>query len=634
MKLSLLISRFTIILFIAAFVVTNTSAQEAASVESTSTRPEDNYSSGSANALLKPPNTVSPRETLRSFIENMNLAYGMLMKAHRTNLKTPGYFPSESVRQMAKQAEEFFESGVECLNLSQVPKNLKKNTGYESAIMLKEVFDRIDLPPFESIPDAKAIEAEEEKEKVAELSRYRIPNTDIIIDQVEEGPREGEFLFTPETVARFEEFYGKVKDYPYKQNALISHDFFDFYVTNPGRLLPPKWSQWLPGWSDQTYLDQTLWQWCALIVLPLVVLLVVRLLVRWWYRRTAELSSGKKTTGWLLVLMITVLMVSLIKYVLDEHINITGSVLIFLENTLQRVFVLLLIGLILWEFMKSHIQKNIEEEVPEQGSEAEEGGAGGSRSETLLILLRKTLVVVMFAIIFLLLLSSMGINIGPLIAGAGVVGLAIGFGAQTLVKDILAGVFFLIDDAFRVGDYIETSGMRGTVEHISLRSLRLRSPRGPVHTIPFGSMDTVTNNSRDYIITKLDFRVRYDTDVDKVRKIIKKINEKIMTDEEMGLVLIDKVKSQGVRELDDSAMIMRVKFKTIPGEQFVIRREVFRMMQEAFRENGIEFAHRNVTVYMPPQDDETSTPDKKAIEAGAAAAVATAQAEAEQKRQK
>ena len=633
MKLSQSIFRFTTILFIAAFVVTIAIAQEAASVESTSTRPEDDDSSGSANALLKPPNTVSPRETLRSFIENMNLAYGMLMKAHRTNLKTPGYFPSESVRQMAKQAEEFFESGVECLNLSQVPTNLKKNTGYESAIMLKEVFDRIDLPPFEKIPDAEAIEAEEEREKIAELIRWRIPNTDIIIDRVEEGPREGEFLFTPETVARLQEFYGKIKDYPYKQNTLISHNIFNFYVTNPGRLLPPKWSQWLPAWSNATYLDQTLWQWCALAVLPLVVLLVVRLLVRWWYRRTAELSSGKKTTGWLLVILFTVLMVSLIKYILDEHINITGSVLIFLENTLQRIFILFLVGLILWEFVKSHIQKNIEEDIPEQDSQAEEGGAGGSRSETLLLLLRKTMVVVMFTIVILLLLSSMGINIGPLLAGAGVIGLAIGFGAQTLVKDIIAGVFFLIDDAFRVGDYIETSGMKGTVEHISLRSLRLRSPRGPVHTIPFGSMDTVTNNSRDYIISKLDFRVRYDTDVDKVRKIIKKINKKIKKDKEMGPVMLGKVKSQGVRELDDSAMIMRVKFKTIPGEQFVIRREVFRMMQEAFRENGIEFAHRNVTVYMPP-DEEAGERNKKAVQAGAAAAVAAKQAEEEQNKPK
>jgi len=638
---------FVIAIFLTAMlVVTNAGAQEDSSEESASIRSKDDYSLASANALLKPPNTASPRATLKSFIENMNLAYGMLMKAHHKNLKTPGYFPSESVRQMAKQAQEFFESGVECLNLSQVPKNLKKNTGYEGAIMLKEVFDRIDLPPFEDIPDAAAIEAEEEKEKITELSRYRIPNTDIIIDQVEEGSREGEFLFTPETIARLEEFYSKVKDFPYKPNALISHDFFDFYTINPGRLLPPKWSQWLPAWSDETYLDQTLWQWCALVVLPLGVLLLVRVLVRWWYRRTAELSKGKKTFGWLLVVLVTVIMVSLIKYVLDEHINITGSVLVFVENTLQRIFIILLIGLILWQFLKSQIQKNIEEEVPEQESEAEEGGSGGSRSETLLILLRKTVVVVFFTIVFLLFLSSMGINIGPLLAGAGVIGLAIGFGAQTLVKDIIAGVFFLIDDAFRVGDYIETGGQKGMVEHISLRSLRLRNPRGPVHTIPFGDMGTVTNMSRDYIITKLDFRVRYDTDVEKVRKIIKKkVYEPIMQNEELAPKLLDKIKSQGVREMDDSAMIMRVKYKTAPGDQFEIRKEVYRLMQEAFAEEAIEFAHRNVTVYIPSDTDQTEssgepdkgamTPgpsDKKFLEtAGAAAVIATAQADEDAK---
>ncbi|CAB1083120.1 Potassium efflux system KefA protein / Small-conductance mechanosensitive channel [Olavius algarvensis Delta 1 endosymbiont] len=624
MKLRIFIHFILATLLTPMLVVTHAGAQEASSVEISSTSPKNEYSRTSANALLKPPNTASPRATLQSFIENMNLAYSMLMKAHRTNLKTPGYFPSEPVRQMATQAQEFFESGVECLNLSLVPKNLKKNTGYEGAIMLKEVFDRIDLPPFEEIPDAEAIEAEEEKEKIAELSRWRLPNTDIIIDQVEEGPREGEFLFTPETVARIEEFYGKVKDFPYKFDALISHDFYDFYVTNPGRLLPPKWSQWLPGWSDATYLDQTLWQWCALVFLPLGVLLLVWVLVRWWHRRTAKLSSGKKTAGWFLVVLVTVIMVSLIKYVLDVHINITGSVFIFVENTLQRVFILLLIGLILWQFLKSHIQKDSEEDAPEQESQGEEGGAGGSRIDTLLLLLRKTIVVLMFTIVFLLFLSSMGINIGPLLAGAGVVGLAIGFGAQTLVKDIIAGIFFLIDDAFRVGDFIETSGQKGMVEHISLRSLRLHNPRGPVHTIPFGSMGTVTNMSRDYIITKLDFRVRYDTDVDKVRKLIKKINKKIKKDPEMGPNLLDKIKSQGVKEMDDSAMIMRLKFKTIPGEQFVIRREVYRMIQESFRENGIEFAHRNVTVYMPP-DENADGLDKNAVQAGAAAALAADQ---------
>ena len=298
----------------------------------------------------------------------------------------------------------------------------------------------------------------------------------------------------------------------------------------------------------------------------------------------------------------------------------------FTRNALS-VLAIVLLSFILWQLIKARIDQKLQEEMPDDDQDAEEGGAGGSRLGTLLVLLRKFLLAVMFVIVTMIILASLGVNIGPLIASAGVVGLAIGFGAQTLVKDIIAGVFFLIDDAFRVGDFIEVGGTKGSVEHISLRSLRLRNPRGPVHTIPFGNMGTVTNMSRDYIITKLDFRVRYDTNVDQVRKIIKKINARIAQDPEMGPNLLDKIKSQGVKELDDSAMIMRLKFKTIPGEQFVIRREVFRMIQESFREYGIEFAHRNVTVYMPPEE-EGGSHDKKAIEAGAAAAaIAAAQAE-------
>ena len=297
------------------------------------------------------------------------------------------------------------------------------------------------------------------------------------------------------------------------------------------------------------------------------------------------------------------------------------------------ILIILLLSFITWQLIKARIDQKLKEEMPDDDEEAEEGGAGGSRMGTLLVLLRKFVLAVMFVLVSLIVLSSLGVNIGPLIAGAGVLGLAIGFGAQTLVKDIISGVFFLIDDAFRVGDFIETGGTKGMVEHISLRSLRLRNPRGPIHTIPFGDMGTVTNNSRDYIISKLDFRVRYDTDVNNVRKIIKQINKKIMKDEEMGPVMLGKLKSQGVRELDDSAMVMRVKFKTVPGEQFVIRREVFRMMQEAFREKGIEFAHRNVTVFLPPGEAD-GAPDKKTLEAGAAAAAAAQQAEEEQMAQK
>jgi small-conductance mechanosensitive channel len=312
-------------------------------------------------------------------------------------------------------------------------------------------------------------------------------------------------------------------------------------------------------------------------------------------------------------------------------------------STALNIIGLLLLGIVVWQFTRTRIDRKIREEMPDDGEEMEEGGSGGSRIGTLLVLLRKFIFSVLFVIVSLIILSSIGLDIGPLIAGAGVIGLAIGFGSQTLVRDILSGVFFLIDDAFRVGDYIETGGIKGMVEHISLRSVKLRHPRGMVFTIPFGDMGAVQNFSRDYIITKLDVRVRYDADVDKIRKIIKKINKEFQQHEEIGPVLLSPIKSQGVREMDDSAMILRVKFKTPPGEQFVVRREVYRRIQESFREHGIDFAHRNVTVYLPPEvtgavsaegEGAEGQLNKTLLEAGAAAALAATEAEETKKEPK
>jgi len=300
------------------------------------------------------------------------------------------------------------------------------------------------------------------------------------------------------------------------------------------------------------------------------------------------------------------------------------------------IFLILIVGVIVWQLIKARIDQKLREEMPMASEDAEEGGGVGSRSATLLMLLRKFVFAVLFVILALIILSSLGIDIAPLIAGAGVIGLAIGFGSQTLVKDIIAGIFFLIDDAFRVGDYVEAGAAKGTVAQIGLRSMKLRHPRGQVFTIPFGDLKTVTNFSRDYIITKLDFRMRYDADLEKIRKVIKRINKELMQDEEIKRVMLSDIKSQGIREIQESAMILRVKFKTIPGEQFVIRREVFHRVQKAFKDSGIEFADRNVTVYLPPEIQSKSLKDmteaeKKAVEAGAAAAAVLAQQEEEEK---
>ncbi|MCG6982123.1 MAG: mechanosensitive ion channel family protein [Deltaproteobacteria bacterium] len=323
--------------------------------------------------------------------------------------------------------------------------------------------------------------------------------------------------------------------------------------------------------------------------------------------------------------------------------DIDLSITRIFSSTLLSIIVAVLLGLFIWEYTKTLIDKKLEEEFSGDGEEIEEGGgAGGTRKGTLLMLLRKFVLTVLVVIVMMIVLAQIGVNIGPMIAGAGIAGLAIGFGAQTLVKDIISGVFFLVDDAFRVGDFVETAGMKGSVEKISLRSMRLRNARGPIITIPFGDMKTVTNFSRDYQIMKLDIRVRYDTNIKKVKKIIKKIDQKIQEDPELAAGLLDKIKSQGVKAMDDSAMIMRVKFKTVPGRQFIIRREVFQRIQEAFRKEGIQFAHRNVTVYMPPEttageskketdseDDSSTSTDKRKLEAAAAAALAIAAEEEE-----
>ena len=270
-------------------------------------------------------------------------------------------------------------------------------------------------------------------------------------------------------------------------------------------------------------------------------------------------------------------------------------------GALFNVTIIVLLAYLGWEVIKATIDRQIAAEggpvVAEAGGEG--GGQGASRLRTLLPLARKGIFATLVVMVAMTILSSLGVNIGPLLAGAGVVGLAIGFGAQTLVRDIVSGVFFLLDDAFRVGEYIDLGNVKGTVEKISIRSMQLRHHRGALNTIPFGEIQYLTNYSRDWVIMKLQFRVTYDTDVMQVKKIFKKINAELMENPEIAPNLLDPLKSQGVLSMEDSAMIIRAKFTAKPGEQFIIRREVYAKVQKAFDEAGIKFAHREVTVHVP-----------------------------------
>ena len=324
--------------------------------------------------------------------------------------------------------------------------------------------------------------------------------------------------------------------------------------------------------------------------------------------QAGDISFGTKSIRDYLPLISKTLRVVLVVFSIFAMLRIWGVEVplgwLFARNVLS-VLLVIVASLLVWEILRIRIDRRLSEDMFNSGIDPDQmedgGGTGGSRSATLLVLLRKFLLTSIVVLGILMTLSSMGVDIAPLIAGAGVFGLAIGFGAQTLVKDIISGVFFLIDDAFRVGDFVEAGAAKGTVEKISLRSMKLRHPRGMLFTIPYGGLKILKNFSRDYIITKLDFRVRYDADIEKIRKIIKRLNKEIRANEELSQGMLSEVKSMGVRAMEDSAMILRIKFKTIPGHQFVMQKMVYRLVQEAFQKNGIEFAHRNVTVYFPPE---------------------------------
>jgi moderate conductance mechanosensitive channel len=257
--------------------------------------------------------------------------------------------------------------------------------------------------------------------------------------------------------------------------------------------------------------------------------------------------------------------------------------------------VILLIADLIWQIVKSQIDRRLSQTQASPAPGSDEA-LRQARLRTLLPIFRNAVLVVLAAVAVLMVLSALGVEIGPLIAGAGVVGVAVGFGSQTLVKDIISGIFYLLDDAFRVGEYIQSGSYKGTVESLGFRSVKLRHHRGYLYTVPYGQLGAVENMSRDWVIDKMTLNVTYDTDLDKAKKIIKQIGNELAQDPEFAPNIIEPLKMQGVEQFGDFAIQLRMKIMTRPGEQFVIRRRAYALIKKAFDENGIRFALPTVQV--------------------------------------
>jgi small-conductance mechanosensitive channel len=259
--------------------------------------------------------------------------------------------------------------------------------------------------------------------------------------------------------------------------------------------------------------------------------------------------------------------------------------------SLAEAGITLLIGWYAWRLFETGLAVKLSRE---------EGGVQ-SRARTVQPLLRAVGRLVIGAVALMSALSSLGLNIGPLLASAGVVGIAVGFGAQTLVRDLFSGASYLIEDVFRIGDYIEGGNAKGTVERITFRTVALRHQNGPLHFVPYGTLGSVRNNSRDWVVDKFEIPLPVAVDSERIRKLVKKIGLEMLENPELAEIIDEPLKAKLYR-IDPGVKVFRCKVQTPPGKQFEIRNEAYRRIEAALKENGIAFADNasRVTLYQAP----------------------------------
>ena len=219
------------------------------------------------------------------------------------------------------------------------------------------------------------------------------------------------------------------------------------------------------------------------------------------------------------------------------------------------------------------------------------------RLDTLLGILRSIIKVIIWVMVGMLVLRKIGIDIAPIIAGAGIVGLAVGFGAQELVRDLIAGFFMLLENQIREGDVAIVNGTGGLVEHVGMRTIVLRDLSGVVHVFQNGKVNTLSNMTKNWSGMVFDIGVAYKEDTDKVAEVIQQVAEELRADPDFRDKILEPIEIFGVDGFGDSAVIMKARFKTVPIEQWAVGREYRRRLKKAFDEQGIEIPFPHRTIY-------------------------------------
>ena len=441
---------------------------------------------------LAPPDRSSPRATLRSFSEQMDAAQA-----------------AYAVRDNQDGIAQAFRRAIDCLDLSDVAPTLHFDVGGYSALLLKEVLSRLDLPAYEEIPGASE-----------DLEHWTIPGTEIAIVRIKEGEFAGQYLFSSRSIERLPEFYERVRHLPYLPGA--SGGLLDTYIDNPGGLVPSHWARDLPGWSLARVYDRPVWKWLALLVFVVLCVAAVRgvhAVGRRWDHRFGERYPFLRFGILSVAISLVVLSWALDVYV-DDVIGLRGDIEAFVKRgalVLAFAFAVFCIFAI-FELIASAIVAS---------THKSEHSANAHLTK---LIVR---IVGISVIVFVVVEASayLGWAVAPVVAGIGVGGLAVALAARPTIENVIGGLTLFADKPFHVGDLCKVGEDIGHVEEIGLRSTRIRSLERSVVSIPNADLAVMKIDNlgkRDMRLMQTTLGLRYETTPDQLRWNLAKIREMLL----------------------------------------------------------------------------------------------------------
>lgn len=545
---------------------------------------------------LKPIDTSSPRSTLQGFLEQMNNSYATGIGMLNLYLADSRLYltPEELVH--LKEALKSQKSAQRTLDVSEMPSDMSEESARRLAVQLKEVLDRLDLPAIESIPDAQAMAK-------SELKRWVIPNTEIRIQRVENGPRVGEYLFSPETLRRLPEFYANIKDLPYKPGASVG--WYDFASYSPAgialllhNIVPTRWLIDSPRYQNRfLFLDQPTWRWFGILAVLGCGLLFIKLCFR---LRRHWISRSRPSKQWANLLRPASLMLvtAITALILSKIMRISGIV--------YEVAVPLLWGLfyLAWTWMVWAVGSAIASSMMSR-----EHIRIGSVDGQLILMVVRLLTFIAAVAILVSGADHLGLPAYSLLAGFGVGGLAVALAAQQTLANLLGSLIIMIEKPLAIGDYIKLKDTEGTVEKVGFRSTRIRTLYNSVVTIPSSQLinSSIDNMElRQYRQLKTILSITYDTPVEKIEGFINAIKQQL---ESNPLTRKDNIQvffyEFGPASLD---ILLNFFIKAADrNDELIIRQQILLNILRLAEDSAVQFAFPTQTLHIKSLPEETAS---------------------------